>query len=98
MSEKTLKFYNIRFDKKEFRKSKQPINLDLVNADQIAISDKFKHNDDGFKHFIGYKKGEIVKPLCIVLPQIKGYIKYFENGGKNMSFVIKNDDVLDKYN
>ena len=25
-----------------------------------------------------------------------GYIKYFENGGKNMSFVIK-DDVLDKY-
>ena len=27
-----------------------------------------------------------------------GYIKYFENGGKNMSFVMKDDDVLDKYN
>ena len=27
-----------------------------------------------------------------------GYIKYFENGSKNMSFVIKVDDVLDKYN
>ena len=27
-----------------------------------------------------------------------GHIKYFENGGKNMSFVIKDDDVLDKYN
>ena len=27
-----------------------------------------------------------------------GYIKYFENGGKNMSFVIKDDDMLDKYN
>ena len=27
-----------------------------------------------------------------------GYIKYFENGGKNMSFVINDDDVLDKYN
>ena len=26
-----------------------------------------------------------------------GYIKYFENGGKNMSFVIKDNDVLDKY-
>ena len=26
------------------------------------------------------------------------YIKYFENGDKNMSFVIKDDDVLDKYN
>ena len=27
-----------------------------------------------------------------------GYIKYFENGGKNMSLVIKDDDVLDKCN
>ena len=39
-----------------------------------------------------------MKPLCFILPQISGYIKYFENGGKNMSFAIKNDDVLDKYN
>ena len=98
MSEKTLKFDNIRVNKKEFHKSKQPINLDLVNVDQIVVSDKFKHSDDGFKYFIGYKEGEIVKPLCIILPQMTGYIKYFENGGKNMSFVIKDDDVLDKYN
>ena len=27
-----------------------------------------------------------------------GYIKYLEKGGKNMSFKIKDDDVLDKYN
>ena len=33
MSEKTLKFDNIRINKKEFHKSKQAINLDLVNAD-----------------------------------------------------------------
>ena len=26
------------------------------------------------------------------------YIKYFENRGKNMPFIIKDDDVLDKYN
>ena len=70
------------------------------------MSDKFKHSDGGFKYFIGYKEGkivkpsciEIVKPLCIILPQMTGYIKYFENGGKNMSFVIKDNDVLDKYN
>ena len=29
---------------------------------------------------------------------MSGYIKYFESGGKNMSFVIKDDGVLDKYN
>ena len=40
-SGKTLKFDNIRVNKKEFHKSKQPINLDLVNLDQIIMSDKF---------------------------------------------------------
>ena len=29
---------------------------------------------------------------------MSGYIKYFEKGGKNMFFIIKDDDVLDKYN
>ena len=62
------------------------------------MSDKFKHRDGGFKYFISYKEGEIVKSLCIILPQMTGYIKYFENGGKTMSFVIKDGDVLDKYN
>ena len=63
MSEKTLKFTNIRLNKKEFHKSKRSINLDLINVDQIVVSDKFKHSDDGFKYFIGYKEDEIVKPL-----------------------------------
>ena len=76
----------------------QSINLDLVNIDQIVISDKYKHGDGGFKYFIGYKESEIVKPFRIILPQMNAYIKYFENGGKNMSFVIKYHDVLDKYN
>ena len=46
----------------------------------------------------GYQDDEIVEPLCIILPQMSGYIKYFENGGKNMYFMIKDDNVLDKYN
>ena len=97
MGEKTLKFNNIRLNKKEFDKSKEPIDLMSVNVDQIVISDKFKHNNEGFKYFIGYQEGEIVKPLCIILPQMSGYIKYFENGGKNMSFLIKDDEVWEKY-
>ena len=39
-----------------------------VNADQII----FKHSDEGFKYFTGYQKGEIVKPFCIILPQMSG--------------------------
>ena len=98
MSEKTLKFDSVRVNKKEFHKSKQPVDLDLVTVDQIVVSDKFKHSDDGFKYFIGYQEDEIVKPLCIILPQMSGYIKYFKNGGKNMSFMVKDDSVLNKYN
>ena len=98
MSEKALKFGNIRVNKKQLYKSCQPINLNLVSVHQIIISDKFKHNYDGFKYFIGYKEDEIVKLLCIILLQMIWYIKYFENVEKNTTFKIKDDDVLDKYN
>ena len=92
MSEKTLKFDNIRVNKKEFRKSKQSFDLMSVNTEHIVTS------DNGFKYFIGYQEDEIVKPFCIILPQMSGYIKYFKSGGKNMSFIVKDDDVSDKYN
>ena len=84
MSEKPLKFDNIKVNKKGFHKPKQPIDLDLINVDQIVVSDKFKRSDDGFNYFIDYKEGEIVKQLRILLPQMTGYIKCFENGSKNM--------------
>ena len=42
--------------------------MDIVNVDQIVVSDKFKHSDEGFKCFIGYKEGETVEPSCIILP------------------------------
>ena len=73
-SEKALKFDNIKLNKKEFHKSKQPIDLMSVKVDLIVISDKFKHSDEGFKFFIGYQESEIVKPLCITLSQMSGYI------------------------
>ena len=97
MSEKTLKFSNIKINKKEFHKSKQAIDLDSVTTDKIVVSDKFKHSEEGYKYFIGYKEDEIIMPLRIILPQMNGYIKYFENSGKNTSFFIKNDELWEKY-
>ena len=43
MNEKTMKFENIRVNKKVFHKSKQPVDLASVNVDQMVISGKFKH-------------------------------------------------------
>ena len=66
MTEKTLKFNNIRVNKKEIQKSKKPFDLMSVNVDQIVVSDKFKHIDEGFTYFIGYQEDEIVKPLYVL--------------------------------
>ena len=97
MGEKALKFNNIKVNKKEFHKSKQAIDLDSIITDKIVISDKFRHNEESFKYFIVYQEYEMIRPLCIILPRTNGYIKYFENGGKNMSLLIKNDEVWQKY-
>ena len=82
MGEKTLKFNNIRVNKKEFHRSKQAIELDLVDTGKIVVSYRFRRGEEGFKYFIVYQEDEIVKPLCIILLQMNGYIKYFKNGGK----------------
>ena len=97
MSEKILKSNNISLNKKELYKSKERIDLMSVNVDQIVVSDKFNHNNEGFKYFIGYQEGEIVKLLCIILPQMSGYIKHFESGAKNMSLLIKDEEVWERY-
>ena len=51
MSEQTLSYGDFVVNK---RKSKQAVALNLVNTNKIIVSDKFKHNNDGFKYFIGY--------------------------------------------
>ena len=45
MGVEILKFNNIIMDKKTFHKLKEPIDVLLVNIDQIIVSDKFKHNE-----------------------------------------------------
>ena len=98
MSEKTLKFGDIVVDKREFHASKQAIALNLVNTSKIVTSDKFKHSNDGSKFFIGYLHDDnVTRPLCIILLQMSGYKKYFDNGRKNMSFKFEDESVYLKY-
>ena len=95
-----LIFGDIDVTKKEFYESKKAIKLNLVDVDKIVVSNKLKGNNETSKVFIGYLDdiSGIVTPLCIILPQMSGWIKYFENGGKNMSFKIEHDKVYIKYN
>ena len=94
MSKQTLKFGDIVVNTKEFYASKQVIALNLVNTNKIVVSYRVTHGYDGAKYFIGYSHDDyVIRPSCIILPQMSGHIKYFDNGGKNMSFKIENESV-----
>ena len=98
MSKQTLKIGDIVVNTKEFYASKQVIALNLVNTNKIVVSYRVKHSYDGAKYFIGYLHDDyVIRPSCIILPQMSRHIKYFDNGGKNMSFKIENENVYLKY-
>ena len=96
MSSQKIKFRDKEVDKKEFYSSKKAILLDSVDLSKIVVSSRWKLNDTTYKYFYRYLNN-VIKPLCVILPQMSGYIKYFDNGGKNMSFVTDDKDVYEKY-
>ena len=98
MSLRKIKFGNKEVNKKEFYSSKQAISLDSVDLNKIVVSKKWKINDTTYKHICGYLNNDTIQPLCVVLPQMDGYIKYFDDGGKNMSFVTDDEKIYKKYN
>ena len=82
MSLRKIKFGNKEINKKEFYSSKEAILLDFVDLTKIVVSKKWKIVDKTYKYFCGYLNNDVIKPLCVILPQMNGYIKYFDNGGK----------------
>ena len=76
MSGKTLKFDNIEVDQKEFHASKQAIDLNLVDIKKIVISYKFKHSNNGFKCFVGYKDDKVA--MSFMIEDDRVLVKYNE--------------------
>ena len=97
MSSKKIKFGDKEVDKKTFYSSKKAILLDSVDLSKIVVSSRWKLNDTTYKYFCGYLNNNVIKPLCVILPQMNGYIKYFDDGGKNMSFVTDDEKVYEKH-
>ena len=98
MKNKKIKFGDKEVDKKEFYSSKQAISLDSVDLSKIVVSNKWKNNDTTYKYLCRYLNNDIIQTLCIILPQMNGYIKYFNDDEKNMSFVTDDGEVYKKYN
>ena len=84
MSLKKINFGDKEVDKKKFYSSKEAILLDSVDLSKMVVSSRWKINDKTYKLFCGYLNNNSIKPLCVILPQVDGYIKYFDDGGKNV--------------
>ena len=98
MSSRKIKFGDKEVDKKKFYSSKQAVSLDSLDLNKIVVSKKWKINDTTYKYICRYLNNDTIQPLCIVLPQMDGYIKYFDDGGKNMTFVTDDEKIYEKYN
>ena len=72
--------------------------LDSVDSSKIVVLNKWKINDITCKYLCGYLNNDVIQHLCVILPQMSGYIKYFDDGGKSMSFVTDDEEVYEKYN
>ena len=98
MSSQKIKFGDKEVDKKELYSFKEAILLNSVDLSKIVVSSRWKISDAKYKYFCGYLNNDVIQPLCVILPQMSGYIKYFDDGGKNMPFVTDDKEVYEKYN
>ena len=55
-------------------------------------------NNTTYKHICGYLNNDTIQPLRLILPQMDRYIKFLNDGGKNMLFVTDYEKIYEKYN
>ena len=82
----------------DFYKNKKVDKIDDIDVNNILVSKGEPYGTkNSFKYFIGYYDNDIIRPLCIKLPRMTGFVRKFE-GNTTMSFKISNKQLLKKYN
>ena len=98
MSEKNTNFSDKKIRKSDFYKNKKINNIEDINVDNILVSKKEPYGTkNSFKYFIGYNDNDIIRPLCIKLSQMTGYVRKF-NENLTMSFRVNDKQLLKNYN
>ena len=95
--EKIIIFGDIEIQKQKFHQHKKPISIKDIDIDKIIVSNKVSFGKKAFKYFISYIDAKKIRPLCILLLKMCAYRKDFDET-KYMSFLIKDDELLEKYN
>ena len=71
MSGKSINFDDEKINKSNFYKSKKLFDLNDIDVNKILVSKKELYGTkNSLKYFIGYNDDDVIKPLCIVLPQM----------------------------
>ena len=71
MSEKSIKV-----NKSNFYKNKKPFKAaEEIDISKILVSEKELYGEKSFRYLIGYNDDDVIRPLCIGLPQMVGYVK-----------------------
>ena len=77
-------------------KTKKYLNINNVDVGKMLVSKKETYGTkNSFKYFIGYNDNDVIRPLCIKLPQMTGYAKKLDENGR-MSFRVNNKPLLKK--
>ena len=99
MKQEAVYFRENSMIKSAFHKNKRPININEVDIEKIVLSHKKLYIKDSFKYSIGYRhKGNaFLSPLCIKLPKMNAYIKYFDKNSKYINLLVNVKEVLKKY-
>ena len=99
MGEKIVKIGDIEFQKQKFQHYKNPIFLDGIDIDNVLVSNKISCGKNNYKYFIGYLYVNYkIKPLHIMLPNTRVYVKSYDGQTKWMYFFIEDGDLLERYN
>ena len=96
--EKSINFNNEKINKKTFYNNKKQFDIQQIDTNKILISEPEPYGKKNvIKYIIGYNDN-VIRPLRILLPKMIGYIKYFDDDKKTMSFVVVDDaELLIKY-
>ena len=98
MSGKSINFDDKKINKSTFYKNKKLYNIHDLDVNKILVSKKESYGKKkSLKYSIGYNDDDVIRPLCISLPQMIGYVKHF-NSNKTMSFKVSNNKLLKKNN
>ena len=82
-----------------FIKIKKAIDINEADVEEIVLSHLKSYGKDSSKYFIGYRRKDnaFSSLLCVKLPQIVAYIKYFDKNSKYMNLLANDEKILKKY-